>query len=169
MADQKTPEAVPQPQASDQPPQIRINSQYIKDLSFENPNAPEFLLKAPQDTRLAVSVDVDARQLESTTFEVVLKFDIQARSGERTVFIVDLAYAGVFTLLNLPEDQLRLACLIECPRLIFPFARRIIADVTRDGGFMPLQLDPIDFLRLYQQNMQRTAVSQTEAAEPAPA
>lgn len=167
MAEQQTPAQPQQPSQANNQPHIRINNQYVKDLSFENPNAPEVLLKTPQDTRLAVSVDVDARQLEGTTFEVVLKFDIRAKSGEKTVFIVDLAYAGVFTLVNLPEDQLRLACLIECPRLIFPFARRIIADTTRDGGFMPLQLDPIDFLRLYQQNMQRVPAGGAEAAAPA--
>lgn len=134
------------------PPQIRINAQYIKDLSFENPNSPAVLAEPPKDTGLNINVNVEAEQLDGATFEVVMKFDIQASSGETTIFIIDLSYAGVFTLVGIPQEQIEPACLVECPRLIFPFARRVIGDLTRDGGFMPLLLDPIDFLRLYQQN-----------------
>lgn len=134
------------------PPQIRINAQYIKDLSFENPNSPAVLAEPPKDTGLNINVNVEAEQLDAATFEVVMKFDIQASSGETTIFIIDLSYAGVFTLVGIPQEQIEPACLVECPRLIFPFARRVIGDLTRDGGFMPLLLDPIDFLRLFQQN-----------------
>lgn len=155
MADEQT-----QPAA----PQIRINTQYIKDLSFENPNAPRVIAQPPQDTRLAINVDLDVKRLDDTVFEVILKLDVQAKSGEMSVFVIELAYAGVFTLQNIPADQLEPVCLIECPRLIFPFARRVIADVTRDGGFMPLLLDPIDFMRLYQQHRQRQAEAQAGAS-----
>lgn len=140
-------------------PQIRINAQYIKDLSFENPNSPAVLAEPPKDTGLNINVNVEAAQLEGATFEVVIKFDIQASSGETTIFIIDLTYAGVFTLVGIPQEQIEAACLIECPRLIFPFARRVIGDLTRDGGFMPLLLDPIDFMRLYQQNRQQQAAA----------
>ncbi len=135
-----------------QPPQIRINAQYIKDLSFENPNSPAVLAEPPKDTGLNINVNVEAEQIDAATFEVVMKFDIAASSGETTIFIIDLSYAGVFTLVGIPQEQIEPACLVECPRLIFPFARRVIGDLTRDGGFMPLLLDPIDFLRLYHQN-----------------
>ena len=139
------------------PPQIRINAQYIKDLSFENPNSPRVLAEPPKDTGLNINVNVEASQLEGATFEVEIKFDIKASSGETTIFLIDLTYAGVFTLVGIPQEQTEIACLVECPRLIFPFARRVIGDLTRDGGFMPLLLDPIDFMRLYHQNRQPQA------------
>lgn len=157
MADEQTP----------LPPQVRINTQYVKDLSFENPNAPRVIAQPPQDTRLQINVDLDVIRLDETVFEVVLKLDIQAKSGETSVFVIDLAYAGVFTLQNIPAEQVEPVCLIECPRLIFPFARRVVADLTRDGGFMPLLLDPIDFMRLYQQHRQRQAEAQQEAGASA--
>ena len=152
MADEQNTNAEAQAGNANAAPQIRINAQYIKDLSFENPNAPGVLANPPQDTGLNVNVNVEAGRMDGSTYEVTTKFDIRASSGDKTVFIIELAYAGVFTLTNVPDEHHEAACLIECPRLVFPFARRIIADLTRDGGFMPLMLDPIDFMRLYQQN-----------------
>lgn len=137
-----------------QQPQILLNVQYIKDLSFEVPNAPQVFVQQDAKPQIAINVDIDAERLEGNVFQVVLKLEVDAKAGEDQVFLVELAYGAVATLNNIPDEQAQPALLIEVPRLIFPFARRVIADVTRDGGFPPLLLDPIDFARLYQQNQQ---------------
>ena len=136
-------------------PQISIASQYVKDLSFENPNAPQAL--TPQDGRpeIEVNVAVEARSMAPTNFEITLKFDIKAQQGETVLFIIELVYCGLFVLQNIPPDHFEPVCLIECPRQLFPFARRIIADATRDGGYPPMLIDPIDFGALYQQRKQQ--------------
>lgn len=165
MADEdNTPEQPAQPQQdANQAPQIRLNVQYIKDLSFEAPNAPEIFINQDLKPQISVNVDIDARRLEGNVFEVVLKLEVNAKRGEQAAFIIELAYGTVCTLVNLPEEQIEPACLIEVPRMAFPFARRVISDVTQDGGFPPLLLDPIDFVRLYQQNKQ-----QQQQAQPKP-
>lgn len=154
-----------QPPQQNQPPQVRLNLQYVKDLSFEAPNAPEVFLKQNEQPQISVSVDIDARRIEGNVFEVVLKLDVNAKREGQPVFIVDLAYGAVCTMVNLPEEQIEPACLIEVPRMIFPFARRVIADVTQDGGFPQLLLDPIDFVRFYQQNRQRQQAAQQQQGE----
>jgi len=137
-----------------QQPQIILNVQYIKDLSFEVPNAPQIYIQQDAKPQIAVNVDIDAARLDGNVFQVVLKLEVDAKAGEDQAFLVELAYGGVAVLNNIPEEHMQPALLIEVPRLLFPFARRVIADVTRDGGFPPLLLDPIDFVRLYQQNQQ---------------
>jgi len=133
------------------PPQVRVLGQYIKDLSFENPNAPSgFSSQAPQ---INVSVDVRVPSQRGTDYEVELKLAADARIGDTQAFLVELVYGAVFRLENIPEQSLQAILLIECPRILFPFARRIIADMTRDGGFPPLMIDPIDFAALYRQRM----------------
>lgn len=128
---------------------LTIAGQYIKDLSFENPAAPSSDLSGkPQ---IQVGVDVQARAIGPEQYEVALKVHVNAKSGEAQVYLVELLYGGLFVIRNLPQENLQPLLLIECPRLLFPFARRIIADVTRDGGFMPLMLDPIDFASLFRQ------------------
>ncbi len=144
----------------EQNPQIMLNVQYIKDMSFEVPNAPGVYVQQESKPQIGINVELDAQRLDGNVFEVVLKLHVDAKAGEDQVFLVELAYGAVATLVGLAEDQLQPACLIEVPRLIFPFARRVIADVTRDGGFPPLLLDPIDFVRLYQQN--QGAIETTE-------
>ena len=133
-------------------PSLNVMGQYVKDFSFENPNAPASL--APQQTQpqIAINVNVGAQPLSQTEFDVDLKLEARATVGESVLFNVELVYSGLFRIQNVPEEHLHPFVLIECPRLLFPFARQILADATRNGGFPPLMLDPIDFVSLYQQN-----------------
>lgn len=152
-------------------PRISVKAQYIQDLSFENPNAPASLAggEAP---KVAIAIAVAARGSGGDDFEVTLKITADAKQGETTVFMLELVYGGLFTLENIPRERRRALCLVECPRILFPFARRIVADATRDGGFPPLFLEPIDFVKLYQDHAAkdaRAAKAQAPAAEPAPA
>ncbi len=144
--------AAPQPGAQ---PSMRILGQYLKDLSFENPNAPQSL--SPQQTQpdINIAVNVNARNLTPTDFEVELHLDAKATNQGKVVFAAELLYAGAFRLENFPPNLLHPAVLIECPRMLFPFARQVLADATRNGGFPPLMLDPIDFAGMYQKRMQQ--------------
>lgn len=141
-------------------PQVAILTQYVKDLSFENPNAPASL-QATSQPRIDVNVAVNAKRAGDNLFEVELKITATAVAGEITSFVVDLLYAGLFGLTNVPDEALEPFLVIEAPRILFPFARRIVADATRDGGFPPLMLDPIDFGALYmaQQDQGQGAMS----------
>ena len=138
-------------------PPLQVNAQYIKDLSFEVPGAPgifgELNAAAPE---ISVRVDLNAEPLQEGVFEVVLKLAVEAKVKDKTAFIVDLSYAGVFSL-NVPQEHVQPVLLVECPRLLFPFARNIVADVTRDGGFPPMMLQPIDFVTLYRSRMGQLA------------
>lgn len=149
-----------------EPPRLMIQTQYTKDLSFENPKAPNALEQNQQRPEIAVRVDVRAQPVQDTRFEVVLQLNVDAKVGEDAVFVLELTYAGVFQLLNIPKDSLQPLLLVECPRLLFPFARRIVADTTRDGGFPPLMIDPIDFVALYRRR-QEQAQAAAQAAQPA--
>lgn len=136
-------------------PSLRILGQYLKDLSFENPNAPQTL--APQQTQpdINISVNVNARNLAPTDFEVELHLDAKATLQDKVIFAAELVYAGTFRLENFPAQMMHPAVLIECPRILFPFARQILAEATRNGGFPPLMLDPIDFTAMYQKRLQQ--------------
>ena len=149
-------------EAQDTRPQLGIRTQYIKDLSFENPSATNRPPEAERAPDIAVNVQVSVRRLDETTFEVTLQITANARHQEKPVFLVELTYAGIFTLIGIPQEALEPTLLVECPRLLFPFARRIVADVTRDGGFPPLLLGPIDFLALYRNGQ---AQAQAQAAQ----
>lgn len=131
--------------------QLRVLTQYIKDLSFENPNAPRTVGPLPEQPQIAVRVDVGAQRLGETEFEVTISLGAEAKIQNELMFLIELDYCGLFRLVNIPGEQIEPVLLIECPRMLFPFARRIIADVTRDGGFPPLLIDPVDFVGLYQQ------------------
>lgn len=135
--------------------QIQILAQYVKDLSFENPAAPMSL--QGQKPALEVSVDVQARGLGIDQYEVSIRIRADAKSANQTVFVCELTYSGIFMLKNITPENVQPVLLIECPRQLFPFARRVVADTTRDGGFPPLMLDPIDFVALYQQRMAQVA------------
>lgn len=141
-------------------PQMKILGQYLKDLSFENPNAPQSLNTQTGQPEISISVNVNARTLTATDFEVELHLDAKASHNEKVVFAAELLYAGVFRLENIPQEALHPVVLIECPRMLFPFARQVLADATRNGGFPPLMLDPIDFAGMYQK---RLAQSQAKA------
>ena len=167
MTDTSAGNAGPEAADANQMPQVQINAQYVKDLSFENPNAPQSLLASQDAPQIEVSVDVGARALGDNRFEVELRITAHAKRAEHQAFVVEVLYAGVFTLLNVPQETLRPVCLIECPRLLFPFARRIVADATRDGGYPPLLLEPIDFARLFMQQEQQAQQAQAASDEDA--
>jgi len=128
-----------------------VRAQYIKDLSFENPGAPKSATGA-EPPRVELSVSVAGRELGEDAHEVDLKIEVRAVRGDDVTFIVELVYAGVFHVAGAPEAQVRPLVMIEAPRFLFPFARRIIADCTREGGFPPLMLDPIDFAALFRRS-----------------
>lgn len=138
-------------------PSLNVLAQYVKDLSFENPNAPNSLAPQEGGPQININVNVSGQPLSATEFEVELKLEAQAKSADAVIFNVELLYAGLFRIKNVPEEHLHPFVLIECPRMLFPFARQILADATRNGGFPPLMLDPIDFVALYQQNAAQSA------------
>jgi preprotein translocase subunit SecB len=147
-------------------PSINVLGQYIKDLSFENPRAPDsFNTQRTQGPAINVGVNVSARPV-GEAIEVELRIDARAGEESAVIFNVELVYAGMFRIQNVPSEQLHPFVLIECPRLLFPFARQIVAEVISSGGFPPLMLEPIDFVALYRQ---RAAQSQgAGAGQPAP-
>jgi len=141
------------------PPQLNVLAQYTKDLSFENPNAPSSLGPQSQPPQINIQINVGANAVAETDYEVMLTVEGKAENAGRLIFSFELVYGGVFRLLNIPPENLSPMLLIECPRLLFPFAREIIATAVRDGGFPPLLLDPVDFVSLYRQNMARQAAA----------
>jgi preprotein translocase subunit SecB len=141
------------------PPQLNVLAQYTKDLSFENPNAPSSLAPQSQPPQINIQINVGANAVAETDYEVMLTVEGKAENAGRLIFSFELVYGGVFRLLNIPPENLSPMLLIECPRLLFPFAREIIATAVRDGGFPPLLLDPVDFVGLYRQNMARQAAA----------
>jgi preprotein translocase subunit SecB len=138
------------------PPQLNILAQYIKDLSFENPNAPKSLVTG-QQPQIGIQINVNAGPVSDTDIEVVLQLSGKAENAGSLLFSFDLAFGGVFRIRNVPQESLNAVVLIECPRLLFPFAREIIATTVRNGGFPPLLLDPVDFVALYRQKMAQLA------------
>lgn len=144
--------AIPPP-APGSMPSMRILGQYLKDLSFENPHAPQSLAPQKSAPDINVSVNVNARNLAPTDFEVELMLDAKASAEGKVIFAAEIKYAGVFRMENFPQNMLHPAVLIECPRMLFPFARQILADASRNGGFPPLMLDPIDFAAMYQKRL----------------
>lgn len=131
---------------------VAMLAQYVRDLSFENPNAPESLQEmANAKPDINVNVQVNARPMGEEGYEVALKISATAKVAKKTSFLVEVDYRGLFGARNVAKEQLEPLLLVECPRIMFPFARRILADATRDGGFPPLLLDPMDFSELYRQ------------------
>lgn len=135
--------------------QIVVHAQYIKDLSFENPNAPDILIDPPQQPDVQIGVNVNARGLNSEQYEVVLSLSANAKTEDKVLFLAELTYAAIVSAPGASRDDLNPLIMIEAPRLMFPFARAIISDMTRDGGFMPLSIQPIDFVAVYQSNIER--------------
>jgi preprotein translocase subunit SecB len=152
------------PPTGQQPQPLVVNIQYVKDLSFEVPGAPQIYTQLRAQPQVGINLDVQARRLrdDQGVFEVALVIKAeahdtsqqgsngQASAGGPVVFVAELTYAGVFTLTGLPENAIEPVLLVECPRILFPFARNILSDVTRDGGFPPVLLQPIDFVALWQ-------------------
>ena len=139
------------------PPQLNVLAQYIKDLSFENPNSPASL--GPQDKQpsINIQINVTAKNVAEHDYEIALAIEGKAENEGTLLFAFELIYAGVFRVQNVAQENLHPLIMIECPRLLFPFAREIISTSVRNGGFPPLMLDPVDFVGLYRQNMARQA------------
>lgn len=142
--------------------QAGIIAQYVKDLSFENPEGARSLQQVGQaQPNIDISINVNAARVGDEAYEVALNITAKAKNDQTTTFLIELVYAGLFAVKNLPSEHLEQFLLIECPRILFPFARRVVADATRDGGFPPLLLEPIDFGMLYQNHLE---AKQKEAA-----
>jgi preprotein translocase subunit SecB len=137
-------------------PQLSVLAQYVKDLSFESPNAPKSLQGPGENPQLKVGVNVNAAPLGDDTYEVALHLEVHAHSDPGVIYNVELIYGGLFRLRGLPQNMLQPVLFVDCPTILFPFLRRVLADVIRDGGFPPLMLDPIDFGRLYAQNLSQS-------------
>jgi len=133
--------------------QLTVLAQYIKDLSFENPGAPQSLQGPGQNPQLKVGVNVHAQAKADEAYEVSLNLEVHAKSDSGVIYNVELVYGGLFHLRNIPQNVIQPVLFVDCPAILFPFMRRVLADVVRDGGFPPLMLDPIDFGRLYAQNL----------------
>jgi preprotein translocase subunit SecB len=131
-------------------PRVQVVGQYIKDLSFENPGVIGGQQARPQ---IELNVDLQVRQLEQEHFEVELKLRVNAKTDDRALFLLELVYGGLFQLHNIPDEVRQQVLLIEAPHILFPFARRIVADIVRDGGMPPLMIEPIDFAALYRAKM----------------
>jgi preprotein translocase subunit SecB len=151
-------------EGDNQGPRVNVLGQYIKDLSFENPNAPKSFQEPGENPNLQLNFNVGANKLGDDTYEVTLHFEGEAKSESSGIYQLDLVYAGVFRVQNLPQERLRPFLFIDCPAMLFPFVRRLIADLTREGGYPPLLIDPIDFAALYRQNAaKQQAESETGA------
>ena len=148
---------------ADNLPAIGMISQYVKDLSFESPSAPA-IFQSQAQPNIEVEFGIGTNQVGEDVHEVTLKIEVKAKTEETTAFLVELVYAGLFGVRNVPDDQLQPFMLGEAPRLLFPFARRVVADAVRDGGFPPLMLDPIDFGSLYLQQLAAKDQAEAEGA-----
>jgi len=149
-------------------PQVRMSvlAQFVRDMSFENMVAQKGISATDVQPDIQVAVSLDARKRQADhQFEIVTKYKVTSKNktNDDVLFLLEVDYGGVFHVEGVPEEQLHPFLLIECPRLLFPFVRRIISDVTRDGGFPPLNIDTVDFLALYRQEMARRAQAQAPA------
>lgn len=151
----------PQSNAQQQGPAIRVLSQYIKDLSFENPGAS---VQDQPNIELGIDVGAAPKPDQEGVFEVTLKLKARAGTEQTALFLLEMDYAGLFHLQGFPPADMEPILLIECPRILFPFARRIIADISAEGGFPPLRIDPVDFGALYNTQKQRAAAAAQEQA-----
>ena len=161
MSDSLTPDDKIDPQAESAKPSVSVLAQYVKDLSFESPKAPISLQQRDKAPTINITVNVGARALNDQDFEVVLTLETKSVVESETFFQAELQYAGIFRVAGMKQEHLQPFLLIEGPRMLFPFARQILADATRNGGFPPLMLDPIDFASMYQR---RLAESQKASA-----
>ncbi|MBI4724358.1 MAG: protein-export chaperone SecB [Rhodomicrobium sp.] len=135
-------------------PQVNVLGQYIKDLSFECPDAMRFFRGPGKNPNLQINFNVEVRNVQENAFEVGLALEGEAKSDEGLLYKIELVYAGAFMLRNLPQEAVQPVLFIECPALLFPFVRRIVADLSREAGFPPLLLDPIDFAGLYRRRVE---------------
>ncbi len=151
-------------QAQPQPPQMKVLGQFIRDLSFENIVSRK-PIEGDVQPDIQVQVALDAKKRGENQYEVMSKYNIVSKNkgGDATLFILEVEYGGIFQIDNVPDEQLHPFLLIECPRMIFPFVRRLVSDVTRDGGFPPLNLDNVDFVALYRQTLAQRQKAEQDA------
>jgi preprotein translocase subunit SecB len=146
-------------------PSVGVIAQYVKDFSFENPAAPESLKPRTETPAINVAIGVQPKPMGGNDVEVELRIEARGVDGETVLFAIELVYAGLFRVTNMPQQNMEPFLMIQCPQLLFPFARQIISDASRNGGFPPLLLDPIDFVALYQQRLSQGGQG---ASPPAP-
>ncbi len=140
-----------------QAPQLAVLTQFIRDLSFESPNAPKSLQAPGANPKLELNVNVEATKRADDVYEVALHFEARGNSDDGVIYNIELVYAGLFRVTNVPEPALQGILFVDCPTLLFPFLRRIVAELSQEGGFPPLMLNPIDFAALYRRNAQQAA------------
>lgn len=157
MADENQGAAAPQPGTA---PSMNLVGQYVRDLSFENPGAPGSIMAGGGNPAFNVSISVGVKKQTDELYAVELNLKAKANREDTLLFNVELVYGGVFRLKNIPEAQLSGLLMVECPRLIFPFARQVLANVTQQGGFPPLMMEPVDFMAIYRQNLAALAAKQ---------
>lgn len=161
--DTPAPEAAPQaetPQASGEP-MLNVLAQYTRDMSFENPNAPDSLKSGQANPEVAIDLRIGRQISENNTIEISILVKAHATRGDQTVFIAELDYAGLFAIQNVNMEQMQPLMMIECPRILFPYARKILADMTQDGGHLPIMLDMPDFASMYREEMMRRGQEQS--------
>ncbi len=143
-------------------PPLAITAQYVRDLSFENPRAPQSLVQtnAKSQPNVSVNVEVNVRQLQEKLYEVILQMRTQAQQGDDPLFLADLHYAGIFTIGEVPPEVVQILLFVEAPRMLFPFARHIVAEAIRDGGFPPMLVQPVDFAAMYKQRLAQAQAEQ---------
>ncbi len=155
-----TPDAFETDNTGEEMPPLVVHVQYIKDLSFENPNPLKALQDSGEQPELALGIDVSADRVGDNAYEVTLKIKVDAKRNEDILFVTELDYAGVFSLNNVSEEMLTPVLMIECPRMLFPYARAIIAQTTREGGYPALSLAPVDFVELFKRHVQQAQQEQ---------
>lgn len=163
--DKKAKAAEPEPN-SEVPqagPMLQVLAQYTKDQSFENPNAPESLRSGLEAPAITINIEIGRQMMEDDTVEVVLVLKAEARRGEQVAFIAELEYAGLFAFANVDIETIQPMILIECPRMLFPFARQIMAQMTQNGGYPPIMLEPPDFAAMFREEMMRRADAEGQA------
>ncbi|MTH65238.1 protein-export chaperone SecB [Paracoccus shanxieyensis] len=169
MSDETTNGTPAQPNSAQPAVRLQILTQYIRDLSFENAVAQKGLPSGDVQPEIGVQVSLDARKRQvDNQYEVISKFRVQSVNSKdkSPIFLCELDYGGIFHIEGVPEDQLHPFLMIECPRMMFPFVRRIISDMTRDGGFPPFNMDPVDFVALYRQEISRRAQAERPSDQP---
>jgi preprotein translocase subunit SecB len=157
------PQSAAEPQGATQP-QLTMLALYVKDLSFESPSAPRSLQGPGENPQLRVTVNVNAAPAGEDTYEVVLQFDVHANSDLGVIYNVELTYGGLFRLRAVPDNLLQPVLFVDCPTILFPFVRRVLADTVRDGSFPPLLLDPVDFSKLYAHNLAQAQAQSEQGA-----
>jgi preprotein translocase subunit SecB len=165
MADETTAPTTPEATAR---PSMNMIGQYIRDLSFENPGAPGSIMGGAGNPAFNVNISVAVKKQNDEVFAVELTLNAKAERESNVLFNVELVYGGVFRIRNIAESDMPLLLMVECPRLIFPFARQVLASVTQQGGFPPLMMEPVDFMAIYRQNLAALAAQQQKTAAGAP-